>query len=180
MDSFKLKMRIGEHEFEAEGPSEVVQAQFAAFRELVEAAAKAPTNPQGLEPPPPYLPLAGTPPPGPPPSLKGELSLDKIMRNEGRIVSLTARGASLEDEILLLLLGQRKLRTNDSVTGGEILDGLRLTGRTVNRIDYQLDKMTDAGDVITVGTNRARRYRLTNQGLAKAQDLAIDLVATVA
>jgi hypothetical protein len=43
-----------------------------------------------------------------------------------------------------------------------------------------LDKMTDACDVITVGTNRARRYRLTNQGFAKAQDLAMDLVATLA
>jgi hypothetical protein len=106
--------------------------------------------------------------------------LPKIMRHEGRIVSLTARGQSLEDEILLVLLGQRKLRSNDSVSGGEILDGLRLTGRTVNRIDYQMDKMTASGDVITVGTNRARRYRMTNQGFAKAQELAMDLVATVA
>lgn len=172
----KLKMRIGEHEFEAEGPTEIVQAQFAAWRELVESMAKAtpPTVP-------PVVPsLVGQPPPELPPSLRGEPMLDKIMRNEGRIVSLTARGASLEDEILLLLLGQRKLRSNDSVSGGEILDGLRLTGRTVNRIDYQMDKMTEAGDVITVGTNRARRYRLTNQGFAKGQELAMDLVATVA
>ena len=181
MDVFKLKMRLGDHEFEAEGPTEVVQAQFAAFRELVEAATK--TTPA---PPPASTDMShliGIPPSELPSikseSLKGELMLDKIMRHEGRIVSLTARGASLEDEILLVLLGQRKLRTNDSVTGGEILDGLRLTGRTVNRIDYQIDKMTDAGDVITVGTNRARRYRLTNQGFAKAQELAMDLVSTV-
>jgi hypothetical protein len=50
----------------------------------------------------------------------------------------------------------------------------------VNRIDYQIDKMTEAGNVITVGSNRARRYRLTNQGFAKAQELAMDLVETVA
>jgi hypothetical protein len=180
--NLKLKMRIGEHEFEAEGPPDIVQSQFAAFRELIEAASQQP---------PPMRTVIGEPPLGvvtpssgligtQPPTLKGELMLDKIMRQEGRVVSLTARGASLEDEILLVLLGQRKLRTNDSVSGSEILDGLRLTGRTVNRIDYQLDKMTDAGDVITVGTNRARRYRLTNQGFAKAQELAMDLVATVA
>ena len=78
------------------------------------------------------------------------------------------------------MLGQRNLRNSDSVSGAEILDGLRLTGRTVSRIDYQLDKMTDAGDVITVGSNRGRRYRLTNRGFAKAQELAMDLVATVA
>jgi hypothetical protein len=172
MDTFKLKMRIGDHEFEAEGPTEVVQAQFAAFRELIENV------PQFTPPAPlPDSENSATPPAS---TLKGELMLDKIMRQEGRVVSLTARGASLEDEILLVLLGQRKLRTNDSVSGGEILDGLRLTGRTVNRIDYQLDKMTDTGDVITVGTNRARRYRLTNQGFNKAQELAMDLVSTVA
>lgn len=176
MDSYKLKMRIGDHEFEAEGPVEVVQAQFAAFRELIEIAPKLVqttiTTPPSVTTEPNQ--------PQPEPTLKGELMLDKIMRQEGRVVSLTARGASLEDEILLLLLGQRKLRSSDSVSGGEILDGLRLTGRTVNRIDYQLDKMTEAGDVITVGSNRARRYRLTNQGFAKAQEVAMDLVATVA
>ncbi|MGB7217243.1 MAG: hypothetical protein WBD07_00405 [Vicinamibacterales bacterium] len=170
----KLKMKIGDHEFEAEGPPEVVQAQFGAFRELVEALLKAPA----------YVPQ----PPMPPESFAGvtiqpaknELMLDKIMRTEGRVVSLTARGAALEDEIMLVLLGQRKLRSNDSVSGSEIMDGLRLTGRQVTRIDYQLDKMTDAGDVITVGNGRARRYRLTNQGFAKSQELAMDLAATVA
>lgn len=35
MEITKLKMKIGEHEFEAEGPTEVVQTQFAAFREDV-------------------------------------------------------------------------------------------------------------------------------------------------
>jgi hypothetical protein len=173
MENYKLKIALGENVFEAEGPADVVQAQFAAFRELIEQMKSAP-------PPAPPSPLPDPgPTPGAAPTLKGELMLDKIMRNEGRIVSLTVRGASLEDEIILILLGQRKLRTNDSVSGAELLDGLRLTGRTVGRIDYQLSKMTDAGDVITVGRGRASRYRLTNQGFAKAQDLATDLVTTV-
>lgn len=175
METNKLKMRIGEHEFEAEGPPDVVKEQLAAFRELVETWKQTPSAPPQPQPSVPR-PAAQTLGRGD----QSELMLSKIMRNEGRIVSLTARGASLEDEILLLLLGQRTMRSNDSVSGAEILDGLRLTGRTVNRIDYQLDKMTDAGDVITVGANRGRRYRLTNQGLAKAQELAMDLVATVA
>lgn len=167
----KLKLKIGDHEFEAEGPVEIVQSQFDLFRQLVEAAQKSPVNPPAPAP----LPEAAFPA-----RAGGELMLGKIMRHEGRIVSLTARGATLEDEILLVMLGQRNLRANDSVSGGEIMDGLRLTGRTVNRVDYQVDKMASAGDVITVGNGRARRYRLTNQGFAKAQDLAMDLVLTVA
>jgi hypothetical protein len=86
----------------------------------------------------------------------------------------------LDHEIMLVLLGQKVLRSNDSVTGAEIADGLRQTGRTINRIDYQLDKMTQVGDVITIGMHRARRYRLSNQGFAKAQELAMALVEKVA
>ena len=152
MDNYKLKLKIGEHEFEAEGPTEIVQAQFAAFRELIQSIQQAPVR---ISPPPAELTINGTQPVVI--AKNSEFMLDKIMRTEGRVVSLTARGSSLEDEILLVLLGQRNLRSNDSVSGGEILDGLRLTGRQVVRIDYQLDKMTTAGDVITVGNFRARR-----------------------
>lgn len=167
MDAYKLKIKIGEHEFEAEGPTEVVQAQFEAFRELVSATPARPASSQST-------PVITTP------VTNDELKLERVMRHEGRVVSLTARGASVEDEIMLVLLGQKLLRDNDSVTGGEIIDGLRLTGRTMNRVDYQLDKMTDAGEVITIGTGRARRYRLTNQGLTKGRDLARSIIATVA
>lgn len=174
MDVQKLKIKVGDHEFEAEGPPDVVQAQFAAWRDLVAAlpalphAAPAPA-PQPITPT--VTANAGT---------ADAVRLDKITKQEGRVVSLTARGASVEDEVMLVLYGQKVLRENESVTGGEILDGLRLTGRTVNRVDYQLDKMTTAGDVITIGIGRGRRYRLTNQGTAKARDLAQALIATVA
>jgi hypothetical protein len=169
MDVQRLKIKVGEHEFEAEGPPDAVQAQFAAFRDLI--ASLPTTQPASAAP---------VPPSAQAPGKSGELTLDKIMRQEGRVVSLTARSASLEDELMLLLLGQKSLRNNDSVTGGELIDGLKLTGRTVSRVDYQLDKLTEAGDVITIGTGRARRYRLTNQGFARAQNLAMNLLITVA
>ena len=35
MDAYRLKIRIGEHEFEAEGPQEAVERQFEAFKELI-------------------------------------------------------------------------------------------------------------------------------------------------
>ena len=163
METCKLKIKIGEHEFEAEGPTEIVQAQFDAFRDMVVAIPKqTPASPPDDQPPD-----------------TSELMLSKIMVQNGRVVSLTARGDSLEDEIKLVLLGQKNLRDNDNVTGSEIMDGLRITGRKVVRIDYQLDKMTMAGDVITIGTNRARRYRMTSQGFAKAQELAMALIETV-
>lgn len=169
MESQKLKLKIGEHEFEAEGPTDVVQAQFAAFRELV---ANLPTTTRPATPP-------NTPPPQENVS-KERPDLERITKTDGRVVSLTARGASVEDEILLVLFGQKLLRDNDSVTGSEVIEGLRNTGRTLTRVDYQLDKLTTAGDVITIGVGRARRYRLTNQGFSKAGTLAQAVINTVA
>src|SRR5262245_41501883 len=110
-NNYKLKMKIGDHEFEAEGPVDVVQAQFADFRDLI---AKLPATPTSM-------PFAAAEPQTIPAitaaatslslaeaarlslaeaALKKELGLDKIMRTEGRVISLTARGSSLEDEIL--------------------------------------------------------------------------------
>jgi hypothetical protein len=173
MDVQKLKIKLGDHEFEAEGPADVVQAQFAAWRDLVAAIPARPATPAPTLP---DAPAVAEIPVGPTVTDR----LDRITKQEGRVVSLTVRGASVEDEIMLVLYGQRMLRDNDSVTGAEVLDGLRLTGRTVNRVDYQLDKLTSAGDVITIGIGRARRYRLTNQGTAKAREVARALIAKVA
>lgn len=197
MDTAKLKMKIGIHEFEAEGPADVVQEQFAAFRELVATAPATP--PPGLQHlGMPSIPSSATVFPHDVRTGVGSASgtatllgvgavreevglrLGKIMKHDGRIVSLTARAGSVIDEILLILLGQKDLRNNESVTGGEVIDGLRMTGHTLDRVDYHLDKLTLAGQVITLGTGRARRYRLTNQGFAKAQEIAMEIVQTVA
>ena len=170
MPVYRLKMKIGVHEFEAEGSEEKVESQFQAFKELIASipqtaekpqdvpsdAAKAAENGNGLE-------------------------LDKIMQNEGRVVSLTVRAASPDDAVLLTLLGQRQYRQNNSVTGGEIKDGLRQSGQPVDRTDRVLDRLSsdDNGLVITIGQRKGRRYRLTNAGIARAQEIARALIATV-
>lgn len=171
MEVQRLRVKVGDHEFEAEGAADVVQAQFEAFRDLVVNAPSA----KSAKPPPDVGSTGG--------STDGDsdaLKLDSITNVNDRVVSLTARGDTLEEEIMLLLLGQKMLRSNDSVSGAEIIDGLRQTGRTVKRVDYQLDKMKVTGDAITTGRGRARRYRLTNQGRSKAIEIARALIAKVA
>ena len=172
MENAKLKIKIGDHEFEAEGPTELVQAQFATFRDLVlNISVSKQVQPATI-----VSEVAR------PAALvdNGAPVFDKIMRQDGRIVSLTARGASIEDEIMLVLLGQKILRNNESVTGAEITSGLKVTGGAIGRIDFKLDKLSNEGNVITIGTHRARRYRLTNQGAAKAQEIAKAVISTVA
>ncbi|HKT88117.1 MAG TPA: hypothetical protein VJQ59_06760 [Candidatus Sulfotelmatobacter sp.] len=172
MDNYKLKIRIGSHEFEAEGPVSVVQAQFEAFKELIASrqfdnASITPidpaqytteTNINAVEP---------------------ALTLDKITRIDERIVSLTARPETIEDAALVILLGQRTFRSNDSVTGSEVIDGLRQSGLAVSRVDWRLEKLASQGLIIKIGSNRASRYRLTNQGVNKAQAVARALISLV-
>jgi hypothetical protein len=174
-DTYRLKIKLGADEFEADGPIQVVQAQFAAFKELVEARARV----AAAQPPVAIPAPGGNTVPQPETQVINE-RLDKIMHLSDRIVSLTARPTSVDDAILLLLYGQKVLRQNDAVTGAEITQGVSTTGGlAINRADRLLDKLSNGGDVIVIGEHRSRRYRLTNAGFAKARQIATDLLATV-
>ncbi len=177
-ETTKLKLKIGMHEFEAEGDPATVKASFEAFRELVNAANATPQ----IAVPAPLMAMAANPP-----VLVSEAAnasdamLDKIMRVDARVVSLTVRPKKADDAVLLVLYGQKRLRENDSVTGSEIIDGITATGGLqISRVDRLLDKAGREGDVIVIGERRGRRYRLTNAGVAKARALAADLIAIVA
>ena len=169
METTKIRIKIGDHEFEAEGPAEMVQAQFEAFRSLLSLA------PQKVEQPEPEIPLA-------PDENKGHIShvrLDRIMRAQGRVVSLTAIPEKDEDAALLILLGNKEMRANESVTGGEVGDGLAQSGRPVARTDRVMEKLIDDNYVLKSGMRRATRYRLSNTGHQKALSVAKELIATL-
>lgn len=175
---YRLKIKIGENEFEAEGQADVVQQQFNAFKEIVESL---PTSPR------PYPQITNIPKEtsGTIPIVKynvlfNEQDIGKIMKVDDRIVSLTVRPKSVEDAVLLLIYGQKMLRANDLTSGAEIMDGITATGSlAVSRVDRLLEKMGDSGDLIVTGERRSKRYRLTNSGLAKVRQIASDLLATV-
>jgi hypothetical protein len=178
MDSYRLKIKLGEYEFDAEGPHDVVQAQFQAFQEMVASIPRVPTK--SPEPP-----RDETPPPeGGSVRLDAggiDAALSNIMKVENRIVSLTAPPRAVEDAVLLLLYGQRMMRNNESVTGAEIVDGLTATGGLdIGRSDRLLERIARNGDVIMIGERRGKKYRLTNAGTNKARQIAANLIALVA
>src|SRR5271157_108935 len=171
-DNYRLKIKIGEHEFEAEGAADVVQQQFAAFKDLISAVpTKAKEEHVPNEKPVPAEGNGAIPLP--------HLPLEKIMRVEGRRISLTAKCESVADAVLLILLGQRDFRSNEQVSGAEIMDGLKQSGYIVPRVDLMLDKLSTEGTVIVIGIHRARRYRLTNQGAKRALEIAKNVLALV-
>jgi len=172
----KLKTRIGEHEFEAEGPADVVQAQFAIFKEMCVAAA---STPKTISPPLQEAAKENLDKTPHQPDKPPHQPIERIMKAGGRVVSLTAKGETIEEAVLLILLGQKDLRNNQEVTGSEIMDGLKQSGYQLDRVDRITDKLADAGDIITMGVHRGRRYRLTNQGLARVLNVAKEVIATV-
>jgi hypothetical protein len=182
MENSKLKLRIGIHEFEADGPPELVKEQLQAFKELI--ASHTPAAPEPLIRTAVGISVgAGTASAvgvdAPPADAAPEM-LQRIMRVDDRVVSLTIRARTIDEAVLLLLYGQKMLRGNDSVTGAEVMEGLTATGARVSRVDRLLEKAGDIGDAIVLGVGRAKRYRLTNAGAAKARAIAAELVATVA
>jgi len=170
MSEYKLKIKIGEHEFEAEGPADAVNSQFEAFRELIASVPKnknettdaaTANGGQTLEQ------LANA----------ASLPVERIFRAEGRVISLTAAPASETDAVLLVLYGQRHFRKNENATGSEILDGMEQSGYRTPRIDRILSGLADEGAVIISGAHRGKRYRLTNQGHARADAIVRETLA---
>src|ERR1700682_900368 len=97
MDEHKLKVKVGEHEFEASGAVEIVQAQFDEFKELIRLVASAPqAKPSPI---PAAIQSADALP---------HLPLEKILKVDGRVVSLTAKCDSIDEAVLLILLGQKE------------------------------------------------------------------------
>ena len=158
MDAIRIRIKLGEYEFEGEGPNELVQAELAAFRKLLPKEEK-PISTSERNP------------------LVSQESTRKALRVNGRVVFMGIRTESVEDALLVLLLGQKHLRNNDRVTGAEIMDGLRASGQRVNRVDHLLNRHVRDGSITATGRRRARRYRLTNRGIQKAQEIT-DLLAS--
>lgn len=172
MDNTRIKVKIGDSEFEAEGPVGTVSAQFEAFKELLSSKL-----------------IQSQPTPSPNASNTSEtlaqneqpphIPIEKILHVAGRVVSLTAIPTATVDAALLIMLGHKDMRNHLSVTGQEIGDGLAQSGRPVPRVDRVLDKAIEDAHVLKTGIKRGTRYRLTNQGLAKALNIASELIQSL-
>ncbi len=164
MSESRLRIKFGEHEFEAEGSTESVERQLEIFKRLVIPgtalkAAMETTQESAKD--------------------QAPLSLEKIMNVQGRTVSLRA-AAKVDDAVLLLLLGQRQFRQHHILSGKDVMNGLRASGFKVRRADLVLKKLSGAGSIIAIGRYRARRYQLSKSGLDGAEQIARQLISQAA
>src|SRR5206468_8713208 len=103
----KARIKLGDNEFEADGPVDIVRAEIDGFKRLI--GFKAETGDEE----------------GASAARKSRADIEKISRIQGRIVSLKLQTKSAAHAVLAVLLGQQLLRNNTSVMGSEIMDGLR-------------------------------------------------------
>lgn len=172
METTSIKTKIDGHEFEANGPVDFVAAQFQAFMQSISSLpTKSTANSAGY----------GDTIKQNQQDTVGDkhVPIEKVLHVSGRIVSLTALPSSMEDAALLIMLGHKDLRNNPAVTGQEIGDGLAQSGRPVPRVDRIMEKPLTEAFVLKSGVRRATRYRLTNQGLTKALNIAKGLVESL-
>lgn len=160
MSDYRLKVKIGDHEFEADGPVDAVKSQFETFKELIAANPVYKTENTSTE-------VSADKPIVPQSRIA---NIERIFRQDGRVISLTVPPESLTDAVLLILYGQKHFRNNENPTGGEIIDGMEQSGYHAIRISRVLAPLSAEGMVIITGAHRGKRYRLTNQGFAKAED----------
>jgi len=168
MSELSVKIKVGENTFEATGPADAVQIQVQAFARMIGSLS--------LETPPP---IETSPPIKEelkPSSVSEKLELDRIMQISERTVSLRV-APKVDDAVLLILLGQRHYRRDEAVAGSDIMNGLRDSDLEVLRVDSNLKRHAASGMVVATGRRRLRRYRLSTDGLNRAEKIARELIS---
>jgi hypothetical protein len=186
MDVYKLRVKLGADEFEAEGSQDYVETQRDFFISRIDKAGAhidhkekpaadtkkgehSPTGKVDSKPPVNNLPV----------SLE---AMGKIVHQNENLITLTAMpgGDNAEgDALLLLLLGHKVLRNEDLILAGDLVAGMKQSGfSSVDRMDRVVLKV-GSSFVSSVGNRKGKKYRLLNPGVTKAKELAEKLIATV-
>jgi hypothetical protein len=170
--TFKLKVKIGGQEFEAEGLPDLVTRQFEAFCLMIQEAGlvtgERPLHLEGRRP------LDPTPQEPIPQASHRDVDLVKLFRVSPQTQLLSLRqppGSKYPeaDAVLLLLLGHKQLRNEEDVPVTVLTEALKQSGCHVKRLDRILTVYTKDHSVVRSGRGKGGKYRLTNLGLKKAE-----------
>jgi len=172
MENHRIKVKLGDAEFDAEGKPEVVQAQYEAWLALVSSLPKAPAEPAaplGAA----AAPVGGqSPPPGSEaPSGVPFTIMDRVFR-QGDVLSLAARprgDSADEDAMLAILYGYLKLKNLSTVTGTLLMKSAKVSGVPIGRVDRTMNGL--ASYVLAAGVKKAKRYQLNNPGISRAEEI---------
>lgn len=167
---YKLRIKIGDAEFEAEGPQDVIQK---AFEQFLAAAEKAPSVQTKAPPTDPTkignLPKGHDDSPIEPTVLQRMFNVDaKKGIVSLRVLPPDGPNKGADAAILIIYGAYAQLHSNDlRVT--RLKTGLTKSGIQVNRIDRMMIPHNQI--IIKGGSGVGGRYSLNNQGIVQAEDL---------
>lgn len=170
MNTYKLRIKIGSNEFEAEGDKESVMAQFDIFKELVSRDFPQVTPPINEISDP-------TIQNGTANKTSTENALEFLFNNDVKrhIISLKVMPAKgkrhIMDAVLLTLLGYKLIRNEEQILGTQIKASLRQSGIIQDRIDRKIEGDIKEGLILKSGLKKGSKYMLTNKGVAEAEYL---------
>lgn len=189
MDSkHKVRIKLGNSEFEAEGDQEKVEEQLQRFLDIVSKvtslavseAASAPIKPAIAEPQPPAAKPDGAAQPAVPSVPNDDRPPQEVIartyKTERDMISLRVLPKSKSyaaDTLLLLMYGHYVLKGQHDVLGGHLLAEGNQSGLKMDRVDRVLDAHTEF--VQKGGRRRGARYGLNNRGLQKAKEMLLTL-----
>ena len=174
--TYKLQLKIGIHEFCAEGPVEVVKHDFELWKTMLLEIPAAPvagmtsganevqaTNRNG-----------GLPP---------KEQIDKLFLSDDKRGMVTLRILPRSDDrnaevLLLLVFGYRALMNMDEVAVTLLRPSLRQSGCTIQRVDQIAAKFVRQGFLNKGGRGKGGKYSLTNSGLDKASAIVAALASS--
>jgi len=172
MDTYKLRIKIGMAEFEAEGPEETVKQQFEEFKQLLDhpharAGAKTASGNGASE-------LEATPSGASVADLAGLDRLFTLADKAGKkSVSLRFLPQGEDREataILLLLLAHERLVGDERLRVTALKEALETSGLTLARVDRIADKPLRRGLLLKGGKAKGGFYSLTNTGRTRANE----------
>lgn len=172
---YRLRVVLGEAQFEAEGDKDAVMEQYRLFLEAQRTAprsepvsADAERTSISTSQPALVSPETGA-------SIDSELPqdlLDRVYSREKGVISLRVLPQSKmrdPDVLLLLLFGYLKLRGDHDVYGTQLMKAAQVSGISIDRVDRVISQ--HRGLFIRGGARRGTRYALNNQGEQRARSI---------
>ncbi|MGB8985663.1 MAG: hypothetical protein WCC37_03430 [Candidatus Sulfotelmatobacter sp.] len=168
METYKLHIKIGQHEFQGEGPEETVKKSFEDWKFLMSSLPAAEiSKPAAAQ----SQVVNGSMTPR-----DGDLLAKMFVLDEKRglvTLRILPRGDDREaDAALLVLFGFHEMKAQDEVLVTQLKPALKQSGCNINRVDAVVAKYQREGLINKGGSGKGGKYSLTNSGLEKAAAIA--------
>ena len=175
----RIKIKLGDAEFDAEGQSDLINAQFSAF---LDAVSKATPKAAPVLAPAPATPSSDTSAEGANansaaaassfnvPSVSSD-TLSRVFKVNDTVslLAIPKTDKPAADALLVILYGYDRMKSINAVTGTTLMKAAKQSGINIDRIDRIMGTRDEF--VNFAGAKKGRRYSLNNRGAAEAEKI---------